>query len=122
MLRPPPRSTRTDTLLPHTTLFRSDANAGPRGITAFLIEKDFAGFRCAQKLDKMGMRGSDTGELVFEDCEVPDENVLGPLNGGVGVLMSGLDYERAVLAAGTPGIMQSCLDIRIGRPSCREKG
>ena len=84
---------------------------GSKGVTAFLIEKDFKGYRCAQKLDKMGMRGSDTGELVFEDCEVPEENVMGPVGGGAGVLMSGLDYERAVLAAGPIGIMQACLDV-----------
>jgi isovaleryl-CoA dehydrogenase len=84
--------------------------AGPRGITAFLIEKGFAGFSTAQKLDKLGMRGSNTCELVFQDCEVPEENVLGPLNEGVKVLMSGLDYERAVLAGGPLGIMQACLD------------
>jgi isovaleryl-CoA dehydrogenase len=80
-------------------------------ITAFLIEKDFKGFQIGRKLDKMGMRGSDTGELVFVDCEVPAENIMGPLHGGVGVLMSGLDYERAVLAAGPLGIMQACLDV-----------
>jgi isovaleryl-CoA dehydrogenase len=80
-------------------------------ITAFLIEKDFKGFQISRKLDKMGMRGSDTGELVFVDCEVPAENIMGPLHGGVGVLMSGLDYERAVLAAGPLGIMQACLDV-----------
>ena len=85
--------------------------AGPRGITAFLVEKDFKGFRPAQKLDKLGMRGSPTSELVFEDCEVPEENILGPLNEGVRVLMSGLDYERAVLAAGPIGIMQAALDV-----------
>ena len=90
---------------------KTTPDAGPRGITAFLVEKGFAGFSCAQKLDKLGMRGSDTGELVFEDCEVPAENVLGAVDGGVGVLMSGLDYERAVLAAGPLGIMQACLDI-----------
>jgi isovaleryl-CoA dehydrogenase len=90
---------------------RTDPEAGPRGITAFLIEKGFKGFAPAQKLDKIGMRGSDTSELVFEDCEVPEENVLGPLNGGVKVLMSGLDYERVVLAAGPLGIMQSAMDI-----------
>jgi isovaleryl-CoA dehydrogenase len=90
---------------------RTDPNAGPRGITAFLIEKDFKGFKAAQKLDKLGMRGSDTSELVFEDCAVPEENILGSLNGGVRVLMSGLDYERVVLAAGPLGIMQSCMDI-----------
>jgi len=88
-------------------------DAGPRGITAFLIEKEFAGFRPAQKLDKLGMRGSPTSELVFEDCEVPAENVLGTVDEGVQVLMSGLDYERAVLAAGPLGIMQACLDVVI---------
>src|SRR5437868_12447011 len=87
--------------------------AGPRGITAFLIEKGFTGFRPAQKLDKLGMRGSPTSELVFEDCEVPAENVLGAVDEGVQVLMSGLDYERAVLAAGPLGIMQACLDVVI---------
>jgi isovaleryl-CoA dehydrogenase len=90
---------------------KTDPEAGPRGITAFIIEKDFKGFKAAQKLDKLGMRGSDTSELVFEDCEVPEENILGPLNGGVGVLMSGLDYERVVLAAGPLGIMQNAMDI-----------
>jgi isovaleryl-CoA dehydrogenase len=90
---------------------KTDPSAGPKGITAFLVEKNFPGFSCAQKLDKLGMRGSNTGELVFQDCEVPAENVLGELNGGVRVLMSGLDYERAVLAAGPLGIMQACMDI-----------
>ena len=90
---------------------KTDPSAGPRGITAFLIEKGFKGFRPAQKLDKLGMRGSPTSELVFEDCEVPEENVLGPVGKGVNVLMSGLDYERAVLAAGPVGIMQSALDV-----------
>ncbi|KPF83323.1 isovaleryl-CoA dehydrogenase [alpha proteobacterium AAP38] len=90
---------------------KTDPEAGPRGITAFLVEKGFKGFSVAQKLDKLGMRGSHTGELVFEDCEIPEENVLGRLNGGVGVLMSGLDYERAVLAAGPLGIMQACMDV-----------
>jgi isovaleryl-CoA dehydrogenase len=89
---------------------KTDPSAGPRGITAFLIEKGFPGFSTAQKLDKLGMRGSDTCELVFQDCEVPEENVLGRLNEGVKVLMSGLDYERAVLAAGPLGIMQACMD------------
>ena len=98
---------------------KTDPEASSKGVTAFLIEKDFAGFRCAQKLDKMGMRGSDTGELVFEDCEVPEENVMGPLGGGAGVLMSGLDYERAVLAAGPLGVMQACLDVVI--PYVRER-
>jgi len=82
-----------------------------KGITAFLVEKGFKGFSVSPKLDKMGMRGSDTAELVFEDCEIPEENIMGPLNGGVGVLMSGLDYERAVLSAGPLGIMQACLDV-----------
>src|SRR5690242_3994490 len=90
---------------------KTDSAAGPKGITAFLIEKGFKGFSVSKKLDKMGMRGSDTAELVFEDCEVPAENVMGPVNGGVGVLMSGLDYERAVLSAGPLGIMQACLDV-----------
>ena len=94
-------------------------DGGSRGITAFLIEKDFAGFRVSRKLDKMGMRGSDTGELVFEDCEVPAEAVMGPLNKGVGVLMSGLDYERTVLSAGPLGIMQACLDVVL--PYIRER-
>ena len=90
---------------------KTDPDAGPRGITAFLIEKAFKGFSPAQKLDKLGMRGSNTSELVFEDCEVPEENVLGSVGSGVNVLMSGLDYERAVLAAGPLGIMQACLDV-----------
>jgi len=98
---------------------KTDPDAASRGVTAFLIEKDFPGYRCAQKLDKLGMRGSDTGELVFEDCEVPEENVMGPENGGAGVLMSGLDYERAVLAAGPLGIMQACLDAVL--PYVRER-
>jgi isovaleryl-CoA dehydrogenase len=89
---------------------KTDPSAGARGITAFIIEKGFAGFSTAQKLDKLGMRGSDTCELVFQDCEVPEENVLGKVNDGVKVLMSGLDYERAVLAAGPLGIMQACMD------------
>ncbi|MBB3898167.1 isovaleryl-CoA dehydrogenase [Roseococcus suduntuyensis] len=90
---------------------KTDPEAGPKGITAFLIERGFKGFTPAQKLDKLGMRGSPTSELVFEDCEVPEENVLGQVNGGVRVLMSGLDYERVVLAAGPLGIMQACLDV-----------
>jgi isovaleryl-CoA dehydrogenase len=89
---------------------KTDVNAGPRGITAFLIEKGMTGFSPAQKLDKLGMRGSPTSELVFTDCEVPAENVVGKVDDGVKVLMSGLDYERAVLAAGPLGIMQSCLE------------
>src|SRR4249920_612845 len=89
---------------------KTDPDAGARGITAFLIEKGFAGFSTAQKLDKLGMRGSNTCELVFADCEVPDDHVLGRVNDGARVLMSGLDYERAVLAAGPLGIMQACMD------------
>jgi len=85
-------------------------DANQRGITAFLVEKGFKGFSAGKKLDKFGMRGSNTSELVFENCEVPEENILGKLNGGVYVLMSGLDYERLVLAAGPVGIMQSCMD------------
>ncbi len=90
---------------------KTEPGENSKGITAFLVEKDFKGFSVSQKLEKMGMRGSDTGELVFEDCAVPEENIMGPLNGGVGVLMSGLDYERSVLAAGPLGIMQACLDV-----------
>lgn len=90
---------------------KTDMEAGPRGITAFLVEKGFKGFSTAQKLDKLGMRGSNTCELVFQDCEVPEENVLGTLDGGVRVLMSGLDYERVVLSGGPVGIMQACLDV-----------
>ncbi|WP_421983309.1 isovaleryl-CoA dehydrogenase [Roseibium sp.] len=92
---------------------KTDPDAGPKGITAFLVEKDFPGFSVAQKLDKLGMRGSETGELVFQDCEVPEENVLGEVGKGVNVLMSGLDYERAVLAAGCVGIMQAAMDVVI---------
>jgi isovaleryl-CoA dehydrogenase len=90
---------------------KTEPAAGSRGISAFLVEKGMRGFRAAQKLDKLGMRGSSTCELVFEDVEVPAENLLGALHGGVGVLMSGLDYERVVLAAGPLGIMQACLDL-----------
>ncbi|MBM3560202.1 MAG: isovaleryl-CoA dehydrogenase [Alphaproteobacteria bacterium] len=90
---------------------KTDPAAGPRGMTAFLVEKGFAGFSTAQKLDKLGMRGSDTCELVLEECEVPAENVLGEVGRGVNVLMSGLDYERAVLAAGPLGIMQAAMDL-----------
>ncbi|NCF79363.1 MAG: isovaleryl-CoA dehydrogenase [Alphaproteobacteria bacterium] len=89
---------------------KTEPDANSRGITAFIIEKDFKGFSCAQKLDKLGHRGSETGELVFDNCEVPEENMMGPLNQGVEVLMSGLDYERAVLAAWPVGIMQACLN------------
>ncbi|MEO0983352.1 MAG: isovaleryl-CoA dehydrogenase [Pseudomonadota bacterium] len=97
-----------DTLIVYA---KTEPEKKSRGITAFIIERDFKGFSVAQKLDKLGMRGSETGELVFEDCEVPEENVMGPLNGGVEVLMSGLDYERAVLSAGPTGIMQACMDV-----------
>jgi isovaleryl-CoA dehydrogenase len=98
---------------------KTDPSAGPRGITAFLIERGMKGFSVSPKLDKIGMRGSDTAELVFEDCEVSDANIMGPLNEGVRVLMSGLDYERAVLAAGPLGIMQAALDIVL--PYVRER-
>ena len=90
---------------------KTDPDAGKHGISALLVEKGMAGFSTAQKLDKLGMRGSNTCELVFEDCEVPEENLLGPLNEGVAVLMSGLDYERLVLSAGPLGIMQACMDV-----------
>jgi isovaleryl-CoA dehydrogenase len=90
---------------------KTDPEAGPRGMTAFIVEKGFKGFSTHQKLDKIGMRGSDTCELVFQDCEVPEENVLGKVGRGVNVLMSGLDYERAILAAGPLGIMQACMDV-----------
>jgi len=92
---------------------KTEPDAGSKGITAFIVERDFPGFSRAQKLDKLGMRGSNTCELVFEDCEVPEENVLGEVNRGVAVLMSGLDYERAVLSGGPVGIMQACLDITV---------
>jgi isovaleryl-CoA dehydrogenase len=92
---------------------KTDRTAGARGITAFIVEKSFPGFQPAQKLDKLGMRGSDTSEIVFTDCEVPEENVLGAVGNGVNVLMSGLDYERLVLAGGPLGIMQACLDLVI---------
>ncbi|MCH2189830.1 MAG: isovaleryl-CoA dehydrogenase [Gammaproteobacteria bacterium] len=90
---------------------KTDINGGSKGITAFIVERGFKGFSQAQKLDKLGMRGSNTCELVFEDCEVPEENVLGSEGGGVRVLMSGLDYERTVLSGGPVGIMQACMDI-----------
>ncbi|GAA0451197.1 MULTISPECIES: isovaleryl-CoA dehydrogenase [Sphingomonas] len=102
-----------------TLVVYAKTGEGSRGITAFLIEKDVAGFSIGQKIDKMGMRGSPTAELVFNDCFVPEENVMGPLNGGVGVLMSGLDYERAVLAGIQLGIMQACLDVVL--PFVRER-
>ena len=98
---------------------KTDPAAGPKGVTAFLIERGMAGFSVSKKLDKMGMRGSDTAELVFEDCEVPADNIMGPINGGARVLMSGLDYERAVLAAGPLGLMQACLDAVL--PYVRER-
>jgi isovaleryl-CoA dehydrogenase len=102
-----------------TLVVYAKTGEGSRGITAFLIEKDFAGFSIGQKIDKMGMRGSPTAELVFDDCFVPEENVMGPLNGGVGVLMSGLDYERVVLAGIQTGIIQACRDVVI--PFVRER-
>jgi len=92
---------------------KTDATAGARGISAFIVESRFPGFSTAQKLDKLGMRGSDTGEIVFQNCEVPAENVLGAVGNGVNVLMSGLDYERVVLAAGPLGIMQACMDVAV---------
>tara|TARA_R110002124_G_scaffold96354_1_gene241106 strand:- start:4313 stop:5497 length:1185 start_codon:yes stop_codon:yes gene_type:complete len=98
---------------------KTDATAGSRGISAFIVEREFKGFSVAQKLDKLGMRGSETGELVFEDCEIPAENVMGPLNGGAKILMSGLDYERAVLSSGPIGIMQACMDVVM--PYVRER-
>ena len=98
---------------------KTNPEAESRGVTAFLIERGMKGFTTSPKLNKMGMRGSDTCELVFEDCEVPEENVLGPVNGGAGVLMSGLDYERAVLSGGPLGIMQACLDVVL--PYVRER-
>ncbi|MFM2278388.1 MAG: isovaleryl-CoA dehydrogenase [Pseudomonadota bacterium] len=100
---------------------KTNPDAGPRGITAFIIERGFKGFRPAQKLDKLGMRGSPTSELLFEDCEVPAENVLGAVNEGVRVLMSGLDYERAVLAAGPLGIMQAALELVLPHVHDREQ-
>lgn len=97
-----------DTLIVYA---KTDAKAGPKGITAFIIEKGFPGFSTAPKLDKLGMRGSNTCELIFKDCEVPEENVLGGINKGLKVLMSGLDYERLVLSGGPLGLMQACMDI-----------
>ncbi len=102
-----------------TLVVYAKTGEGSRGITAFLIEKDMPGFSIGQKIDKVGMRGSPTAELVFNDCEVPEENVMGPMNGGVGVLMSGLDYERVVLSGIQLGIMQACLDTVI--PYVRER-
>jgi isovaleryl-CoA dehydrogenase len=109
-------ATEADTLVVYA---KTDGAAGSRGITAFLIEKDMPGFSIGQKIEKVGMRGSPTAELVFDNCEVPEENVMGPVNGGVGVLMSGLDYERVVLAGLSIGIMQACLDTVI--PYVRER-
>lgn len=102
-----------------TLVVYAKTGEGSRGITAFIIEKNMPGFSIGQKIDKMGMRGSPTAELVFDNCEVPQENALGPVNGGVGVLMSGLDYERAVLAGIPLGIMQACLDVIL--PYVRER-
>ncbi len=107
-------ATHADTLVVY-----AKTGEGSRGITTFLVEKEMPGFSIGQKLDKMGMRGSPTAELVFNDCEIPDENVMGPVNGGVGVLMSGLDYERTVLAGIQLGIMQACLDVVL--PYVRER-
>ncbi|HEX7872350.1 MAG TPA: acyl-CoA dehydrogenase family protein [Sphingobium sp.] len=107
-------ATHADTLVVY-----AKTGEGSRGITAFLIEKDMAGFSIGQTIDKMGMRGSPTAELVFDDCAVPEENVMGPLDGGVGVLMSGLDYERTVLSGIQIGIMQACLDTVL--PYVRER-
>jgi isovaleryl-CoA dehydrogenase len=104
---------------PHADVLVVYAKTDEKKVTTFLVEKDFKGFSVSKKLDKMGMRGSDTAELVFQDCEVPAENILGPVDGGAGVLMSGLDYERAVLAAGPLGIMQACLDVVL--PFVRER-
>jgi isovaleryl-CoA dehydrogenase len=108
-----------DTLVVYAKTGEGADGGGSGGITAFLIEKDMPGFSIGQKIDKMGMRGSPTAELVFNDCEISDAQVMGPVNGGVGVLMSGLDYERAVLAAIQLGIMQACLDVVI--PYVRER-
>lgn len=108
-----------DTLVVYAKTGEGEGGGGSRGITAFLIEKDMAGFSIGQKIDKMGMRGSPTAELVFNDCFVGDAQVMGPVNGGVGVLMSGLDYERAVLAGIQLGIMQACLDVVV--PYVRER-
>ncbi|TAJ70579.1 MAG: isovaleryl-CoA dehydrogenase [Phenylobacterium sp.] len=105
-----------DTLVVYAKTAPDEAS---RGITTFIVEKGFKGFSVSNKLDKMGMRGSDTAELVFEDCEIPEENVMGPENGGAGVLMSGLDYERTVLSGGPLGIMQACLDVVL--PYVRER-
>jgi isovaleryl-CoA dehydrogenase len=102
-----------------TAIVYAKTGEGSRGITTFIVEKGTPGFSAGQKIDKVGMRGSPTGELVFQDCEIPDENVMGPVNGGVAVLMSGLDYERTVLAGIQLGIMQACLDTVL--PYVRER-
>jgi isovaleryl-CoA dehydrogenase len=109
-------ASHADTLVVYA---KTDPEAGSKGISTFLIEKDFAGFSIGQKIDKVGMRGSPTAELVFDDCFVPDEQLMGPLNGGVKVLMSGLDYERVVLSGIQIGIMQACLDVVV--PYVRER-
>ena len=109
----------TNAAYAETLVVYAKTGEGSRGITTFIVEKDMPGFAIGQKLDKMGMRGSPTAELVFNDCFVPDENVMGPINGGVGVLMSGLDYERTVLAGIQLGIMQACLDVVL--PYVRER-
>jgi len=109
----------TNSAYAETLIVYAKTGEGSGGITAFIIEKGMPGFSIGQKIQKMGMRGSPTAELVFNDCFVPEENIMGPLNGGVGVLMSGLDYERAVLAAGPLGIMQACLDVVL--PYVRER-
>jgi len=109
----------TNSAYAQTLIVYAKTGEGSGGITAFIIEKGMPGFSIGQKIQKMGMRGSPTAELVFNDCFVPEENIMGPLNGGVGVLMSGLDYERAVLAAGPLGIMQACLDVVL--PYVRER-
>lgn len=108
-----------DTLVVYAKTGAGEYQGGSKGITTFLIEKGMKGFSIGQKIDKVGMRGSPTAELVFDDCEVPDENIMGPLNGGVGILMSGLDYERTVLAGIQLGIMQACLDTVV--PYVRER-
>ena len=100
---------------------KTDHEAGPHGITAFIIKSTYPGFSASEKLDKLGMRGSNTGELVFDNCEVPEENILGELNRGVSVLMSGLDYERTVLAGGPLGIMQACMDVVLPYTHDREQ-
>jgi isovaleryl-CoA dehydrogenase len=109
----------TNAAFADTLVVYAKTGEGSRGITTFIIEKGMPGFSIGQKIDKMGMRGSPTAELVFNDCEVPEENIMGPLNGGVGVLMSGLDYERTVLAGIQLGIMQACLDVVV--PYVRER-